>query len=250
VKINIFYVCCLLLICLIACSKKQTVTIISSPDQEFHNALDQLQVKKYNKAIELFQNLVFNYPGSSYAADAQFYLADAYFQKKDYQSAIPEFEFFINSFTGNQYLEDAIYKLALCYFNIAPTVGKDQVILSKTLDVLEDLQERFPETKYQDQVADLRKRVFERWAEKSYLIGKLYFTSGEFQSARVYLDYVLNEYPNTKWAIHSKFLIGQIYEKTDSTSQAITIYESLKNDSTDASVSELAKQRLEHLQPK
>ena len=239
-----------IVLCFIACSKKQTVITSSSPDQDFTIALDLLQSKKYNKAIELFQNLVFNYPGSSYAADAQFYLADAYFQKKDYQSAIPEFEFFINSFTGNEYLEDAIYKLALCYFNITPAVGKDQVILSKTLDALEDLQERYPATKYQEQITDLRKKVYERWAEKSYLIGKLYFTSGEFQSARVYLDYVQNQYPDTKWARHSQFLIGQIYEKTDSILQAIAIYESLKDDSLNIEVSKLAKERLQRLQPK
>lgn len=242
-----FIIYFLLLVSFVTCSKKQTITVSISPNEEFQKGLNYLQSKKYNEAIEVFQNLVFNYPGTSYGADAQYYLAETYFQKKDYQSAITEFEFFINSFSGNQYLEDALYKLALCYFNITPAVGKDQAILAKSLDVLEDLLDRFPETKYKEDVAKLRKNVMERWAEKSFRIGELYYKSDEYNSARIYFDYVQEQYPNNKWANLSKYFIAQIYEKVDSLPQAIMIYESLKDDSTDLYTSELAKQKLQHL---
>lgn len=226
------------------------VSIIVSPGQEFSRAMDLLQAKKYNKAIESFQNIVFNYPGSSYAADAQFYLADAYFQKKDYNSAIPEFEFFVNSFTGNQHIEEAYYKTALSYFYVTPAVGKDQVVLGKTLEIIDELQERFPETNYSEEIGQLKKKVAERWAEKSYIIGELYFKGGEYASARVYLDFVQNEFPQTKWSSYSKYLLGQIYEKTDSIAQAISLYQTLQNDSTDANIRKLVKQRLDNLKQK
>ena len=239
-----------LFILLFSCTKKSTVSIIVSPGQEFSQAMDLLQAKKYNKAIESFQNIVFNYPGSSYAADAQFYLADAYFQKKDYNSAIPEFEFFVNSFTGNQHIEEAYYKTALSYFYVTPAVGKDQVVLGKTLEIIDELKERFPETKYREDIEQLKNKIAERWSEKSYIIGELYFKGGEYASACVYLDFVQNEFPQTKWSSYSKYLLGQIYEKTDSIAQAISLYQTLQNDSTDVNIRKLVKQRLDNLKQK
>jgi outer membrane protein assembly factor BamD len=250
VKIFRYGVSCLLFIGLLSCAKKQTVEIITSPEQEFSRAMDLLIAKKYINAVEAFQNLVFNYPGSTYGADAQFYLAETYFRKKDYQSAIPEFEFFINSFPGNQHLEEAYYKYALSYFNLAPSVAKDQSMLAKTIEILTGLQEKFPETKYSAEITDLGKKVAERYAEKNYDIGKLYYDGGEYLSARTYLDNVILEYPETKWANWSKYLIGQICEKTDSIPQAINLYQSLVADSTDTELRNLAQDRLQQLAPK
>ncbi|MEO0077028.1 MAG: outer membrane protein assembly factor BamD [candidate division WOR-3 bacterium] len=245
--------CWLCLLCLtisLNCSKKQLVISSDSPEQQFNTALDFLLAKKYNKAIPILQNIIFNYPGTSYAADAQFYLADAYFQKKDYYSAIPEFEFFINSFSGSQYQEDAIYKLALCYYHIAPAVIRDQNYLVKALETLDDLQERFPETKYQSAVAELRQKIYDRWAEKSFRIGELYYKGEEYNAARVYFDYVQSEFPNSKWSALSKFYLGQIYERTDSIAQAIAIYQELLSDTTDIPMQKMVAQRLARLEKK
>ncbi|MCX8014549.1 MAG: outer membrane protein assembly factor BamD, partial [candidate division WOR-3 bacterium] len=239
-----------ILVIFLNCGNRQTIVVTNSPEQAFNIAMDFFQTKKYNKAIEQFRNIVFSYPGTSYAVDAQFYLADAYFQKKDYYAAITEFEFFINSFTGSQYQEEAIYKLALCYFNIAPSVIKDQNMLLKSLDLLAELQERFPETKYQTEILRLRQKIYDRWAEKSFRIGELYYKGEEYTAARVYFDYVQNEFPNTKWANFSRLYIGQIYERTDSIDQAINIYQVLLNDSTDLNVQKIAQQRLSNLEKK
>jgi len=224
--------------------------MISSPEQEFNRANDLLNAKKYNKAAEVFQNIVFNYPGSTYGADAQFYLAETYFRKKDYQSAIPEFEFFINSFPGNQNLEDAYYKYGFSYFNLVPSVAKDQTMLVKTIEILDELQEKFPESKYASEITNLRKKVAERYAEKNYNIGKSYFNGGEYSAARVYLDNVISEYPITKWANWSKYLTGQVYEKIDSLNQAIDIYHSLVSDTIDTELKSLVQNRLKVLEQK
>lgn len=247
-KHSLFYCLCILLF--FSCSKKPTINLVTSPQEAFSQALDLYNAKKYNKAIEEFQNIIFNYPGTTYGADAQFYLADAYFQKKDYQSAIPEFEFFINSFVGNQFLEDAYYKLSISYFYLAPQVGKDQIILEKTIEILDNLQEKFPETKYSNDIIELRKKIAERWAEKNYVIGQLYFKGGEYSSARIYFYNVITDYPETIWANWSRYLMGQIYEKSDSLSQAINMYQSLISDSIESDVKKLAQKRLEVLENK
>jgi len=240
----------LLFILTLSCSKQQTITIIATPEQDFNQALNLLQTKKYDKAINALQNIVFNYPGSNYAADAQFYLADAYFTKKDYQSAIAEFEFFINSFAGSQFLEEAYYKRALSYYYIVPAVVKDQTMLSKTLEILDELEERFPSTRYQEDIIQLRSKIADRWAEKSYNTGVLYFKGGEYDASRVYFDFVLNEYPETKWINNCKLYIAQIYEKNDSLYKAESLYNTLLSDSIDVKIRNFAQERLGKIKPK
>lgn len=234
----------LILLSIIGCSKKPAIDISTSPQEEFSRAMDLLQAKKYRQAATAFQDVVFNFPGSSYAADAQFYLSETYFLKKDYHSAIPEFEFFINSFPGNQYLEDAYYKLALCYFRVAPSINRDPSIIEKASEILELLEERFPDTRYHDEIIQMRREIAERWAEKQYRIGELYYKGEEYSAARIYFNVVLDEYTTTKWAGMSKYMIGQILEKSDSTNQAIDIYQTLITGQNDPEVIQLAQKRI------
>lgn len=220
------------------------IDVSTTPQEEFSRAMDLLQAKKYSQATNAFQNVVFNFPGSNFAADAQFYLGETYFQKKDFQAAIPELEFFINSFSGSQYLEDAYYKLALSYLKIAPSITRDLSIIEKTSEVLEMLEERFPDTRYREEIINIRSEISNRWAEKQYRIGELYFKGDEYGAARIYFNVVQQEYALTKWAEMSKFMVGQIFEKTDSVNQAIAVYENLIAQPIDSSVTILAHKRL------
>ncbi len=243
---KLHYLMIFIIICLycLNCSNKPAIDLSTTPQEEFSRAMDLFQARNFRQAAVAFQNVVFNFPGSGYAADAQFYFAESYFQKNDFHSAIPEYEFFINSFPGNQYLEDAYYRLAVSYFKIAPSINRDPSIIEKTIEVLENLDERFPQTKYRDDITSIRKEITNRWAEKYYRIGELYFKGEEYGAARVYFNVVQDEYIQTQWAQMSQFMIGQIYEKTDSLSQAIDMYQSLILKATDSIVIELTQKRL------
>jgi outer membrane protein assembly factor BamD len=229
---------------MVGCSKKPVIDLAATPQEEFSRAMDLFQMKNYRHAAVAFQNVVFNFPGSGYAADAQFYLAESYFLKKDFNSAIPEYEFFINSFPGNQYLEDAYYKLALSYFKITPSVNRDPSIIEKTAEVLEILEERFPETKYREEIINIRWEITSRWAEKQYRIGELYYKGEEYGAARIYFNVVQDNFPQTKWAEMSRFMVGQILEKNDSLDQAIDIYHTLISEAADSTVVQLVEKRL------
>lgn len=233
-----------------SCSKKLTTEIVISPQEAFSKAMDLFQAKKYRQAINAFQNVVLNFPGSVFAGDAQYYLAESYFQSKDYQSAITEYEFFINSFVGSQYLEDAYYKLAWSYYKTAPSIHRDPSILDKVMEILETLEDRFPQTKYKNEITQMRREINSRWAEKHFRIGELYYKGGEYEAARIYFDYLGETYPQSKWADLGKYYIGQIMEKTDSISKAIEIYQSLLNQVQDQEIIRLAQRRLQILEKK
>ncbi len=230
---------------LISCQRSQIKENITfSPQEHLTQALEKLQAKKYNDAIKMFEEIIFNYPTTQWAVEAQYYLAEAYFQKKDYRSAITEYEFFINNFSTSQYLEDAYYKLAVCYLKTAPSIKRDLRAIQKSWEILETLQENFPNTKYADEIQQLKNEILGRWAKKYYDIGLLYYRGGEPEASRVYFNYVIQEYPNTQWANWSKFMIAQILQRKDSILQAQELYQDLLSDSLDPALRKLIQKQL------
>ncbi|MCS7258786.1 MAG: outer membrane protein assembly factor BamD, partial [candidate division WOR-3 bacterium] len=215
-KIQVFLV--MGIIVSILCCKSAVVksTELQSPQEELERAIGEIQAKKYSSAIKILEEIIFNYPATPYAVEAQYYLAEAYFQKKNYIQAIAEYEFFINNFSTSRYLEDVYYKLAVCYLKAAPSIARDPQYIQKSWETILVLEENFPNTKYASEIQKMKNEITNLWAKKYYDIGVLYYRGGENDASRVYFDYVINEYPTTKWAQWSKFMIAQILKSKDS----------------------------------
>ena len=78
------------------------------------------KARQFQKAEDEFTYLIFNFPGSSQAADAQFYLADCYFESKEYEQAESEFDFYLKNFPNGRFQEEATFKRALAALRRAP----------------------------------------------------------------------------------------------------------------------------------
>jgi outer membrane protein assembly factor BamD len=228
-----------------ACQKYNLKTITGPlPDKNFEQAMSLFNKGKYNQAIKLFQEIIFNYPTTTYAIDAQYYLGEAYFRKKDYRAAIQEYEFFLSNYPNNPYLEDVYYKLALAYFKYVPAIDRNDSLVQRSWELLEFLEENFCNNVYSAKIKDIKKEIQNRWAQKYYNIGYLYYRGGELDAAKIYFNFVLNEYPDTQWALQSNYMLARIYEARDSISQAVTIYNDILKRNIDSSLRELIYKRL------
>ena len=77
---------------------------------------------------------------------------------------------------------------------------KDQ---SATYDALEELQifiEEYPNSKYDSEATEKIESLRNKLALKKYEIAKLYIKSENFDSAKIYLDQLLNQYYDTDYA--------------------------------------------------
>ena len=84
--------------------------------QLFELGKKEYDKKKYLKAIELFQTVVYDYPGESIVDTAQYFLALSYFGNKEYELSAVEFNRLIVNYPSSAYFEHAIFMKAVSAF--------------------------------------------------------------------------------------------------------------------------------------
>jgi outer membrane protein assembly factor BamD len=200
--------------------------------QEWFDAgIKYLNDKKYDKAVDAFQRIALEYATTRYAADAQFYLAETYFAERDYVSAASEYEFLTTNYATSPFYEEASYKTALCYFRKSPNAALDQSDLGHAQELLELLRERDPNTQFLPQIDSLNAQIESRFAKKEYDAGMLYARAGEFASAKVYFQHILDQYPSASVKDEVRLQLAICLDRTGEKDQARQIYTDLSQNS-------------------
>jgi len=228
------------------CPKKQEVQPAVPPSAQdlFDAGVKDLNDKKYDKAIDVFQRLTLEYATTRYAADAQFYLAETYFASKDYEQAASEYEFLTTNYATSPFFEEASYKTALCYFRKAPKAALDLSDLQHAQDLLGLFRERFAGSKFMPDVEKLDSQIVSRFARKEFDAGMLYAKAGEYVSARAYFEHVLEQYPKSSTIDDVQFQLAICYENTGEKDKARQLYTDLGSKSSDAKLKDRAARRL------
>ncbi len=224
---------------------------IAPPLQDAQQAIDQasgdLEAKRYRQAEDRFTFIIFNFPGSRQASDAQYYLAEAYFRSGNYTQAQDEFDFYLKSFPNGRFQEDATYKLALSYLKSAPGHVRDQARALKAREIVEEFLQAYPDSPLRGQAEQLRADVAERLALKEFDAARLYYISGEYKSALVYYDYVLETYPAAQWPGPERYQLAVcLLETADSAKARVALGEIVTGNYSPA-VKNLARTRLSRI---
>jgi outer membrane protein assembly factor BamD len=215
---------------LISCTTRQSLPPLSAPD-EFERAMSYFENKKYDRAAQAFERIIFYHPTSEYVDDAQYWLGRSYFEEKDYTQAAAEFDYLLRNFSNSIFAEEAYLYRAESYFFSAPSYDRDQTDLMKALNSLNEFLTLYPNSEHTDEVRELILDGRNRLAEKEVENGKLYIKLKKPHAALLYFDYVLETYPETDAANEARFYKAQVYEKTGKIDEALTLYRELLEDS-------------------
>jgi len=224
---------------------------IAPPLQDAQQAIEQatgdLEAKRYRQAEDRFTCIIFNFPGSRQASDAQYYLAEAYFRSGDYVQAQSEFDFYLKSFPNGRFQEDATYKLAVSYLKSAPGHIRDQARALKAREVIEEFLDAYPDSPLRSEAEQLRGDVNERLALKEFDAARLYCISGEYKSALVYYDYVMETYPAARWPGPERYRLGVCLLETRDSAKARVVFGEIVSGNYKPAVKNLARARLRQI---
>lgn len=175
----------------------------------FTQAKAKYDQHKYASAIELFQTVVYNYPGETIIDTAQYYLALAYFGNQEYALAGTEFNRYLINYPTSAYAANAQFMKAVSAFEDTPkSSGLDQTELDDVIRQLKDFITDHPESEV---LSDARKYLAaaeERLAEKYYNGGITYSRLGAADAAKIYFQKVIDEYTDSKYAPMASFNIA------------------------------------------
>jgi len=235
----------LLLLALAGCPKRAQVQPIP---QDAQQAIDQatasLEAKRYSQAENQFTSIIFNFPGSRQASDAQYFLAETYFRSKDYLQAQSEFDFYLKNFPNGRFQEEATYKLAVSYLRSAPSHVRDQSRALKAMEVINQFLEDYPDSPLRAEAGKLLGDIAERLALREFDAARIYYTSAEYKSALVYYKHINETYPAERWPGIERYRFAVSLLETADTTRAREVLSALVTGSSDPAIEKLARAAL------
>lgn len=134
-------------------------------------------------AAELFDEVERQHPYSPLATDAQLLSAYALYDAQEYDEAVIALDRFIALNPGNEDVDYAYYLRALCYYEQISDVERDQRMTELSLEALEEVIARFPDTDYGRDAILKRDLTLDQLAGKDMTIGRWYLRQGHVNAA-------------------------------------------------------------------
>ena len=170
---------------LAACSSSdEAPEYVERPVEDLYNAaMNTLLSGDFKEAARLFDEVERQHPYSVWASKAQLMGAYAHYHDNNYEDTIAALDRFIQLHPGNRDVAYAYYLKSLSYYEQISDVGRDQKMTILALQSLEELQRRFPKSKYGRDAALKADLARDHLAGKNMSIGRFYQSRGHYVAA-------------------------------------------------------------------
>jgi len=154
--------------------------------QYYIGYINEKKLGYYIQALLEYQELINNYPDSSYTDDAQLGIGNCYYVTYDYSHAIEAYQKLIDDYPESSLLAIAQYSIAQSYRKLA---NYEQAILE-----FNKVIESYPESDYA--------------APAQYYIGYSHYQAQDYSQAILEFQKVIDYYPNSTWPSESERFIA------------------------------------------
>ena len=221
-----------LFISLVSCAVRKS-KLPRDVESQFNYAMELYNQGKYSKAIEIFKNIVFNYPTSEYVDKAQYYLAKSYKESRDYDDAILEYQFLISTFPTSEYAEIGYIELAESYLKKSSDPRKDLKNIHLAIKYAQNFVAKYPDSPYKEKAQEVIHEAREILAERLLYIAETYKKLGHLNSALVYIDILLQQYPDVPAHLRALILKAEILFEQGKREEAKSVVENLSPNKID-----------------
>lgn len=196
-----------------SCSVTQKVIKTNDPFIIYDHALTLYEAENWKKSVLLFEIVEPYVAGSSREDSLLFFKARSNFKLADYDVAIQELDEFRRSFGRSVFLEDAEGIYTLSHYYQAPGTTRDQTLTMQAISVIDEFISRYPESENISKFLDMRKELYLRLHEKSFLNAYTYYKIGRHKSAIVAFRNAMKEYPYSEFREKISFyIVASSYE--------------------------------------
>ena len=220
----------------------------------FDRGTEALNKERWIDAREYFRQVVDNYPGSSFRADAKLGVADAFLGEGGTESLVlsaNEYREFLTFYPTHARADYAQYKLAMTHHRQMRAAARDQTETREALKEFETFFERYPNSPLTPEVKERWREARDRLSESSYLVGLHYFRSNLLAGAISRFQEVLKEDPGYTRKDDVYFYLAESFYKAgrpEAKAQAVTYYDRLVKEFEVSERLEDARKRLAELQ--
>lgn len=189
-----------------ACSKFQQTMKSTDMEMKYAAAVKYYEKKDYYHALQLFEELISVYRGTSKAEMSYYYYTYCTYYVDDFTMAAYHFNNFVQSYPSSSHAEEMQYMYAYCFYLDSPVSSLDQSSTIEAIDKFQIFTNKFPNSK---KVDDANKRIDElrvKLEEKSFNNARLYYKTENYQAAVVAFNNMLKDYPSSIYKEEALFL--------------------------------------------
>ena len=195
----LFFIPVFILLVISGCSSSIDTTNMTGENRLAY-AIKLYDDEDYLEAINEFQAILLQYPGSSISDDAQFYLAKTRFDRTEFILAAFEFSKLIKNMPASEFVAESQFMLAECYYQLSPNFNLDQKYTKKAVQEFQAFIDFFPTN---ERVPEAEKKIDElnnKQAEKDFSIARIYEKMDYLKAALIYYEDVIETYHDTPYA--------------------------------------------------
>jgi outer membrane protein assembly factor BamD len=203
-------------------------------DQLVTYGLERMEAEKWDDAARAFETFIFQFPTHPRYQEVRFRLGEVYFERDDYLSAASEFARLADDFPGGELADDSRYKVCQAYSEVSPDPQLDQEYTRTAIVHCESLIGYYPDSEFAQPARALITTLTNKLAQKMFLTGRNYLRQGYHDSAIIYFDDVLQQYPATAAAPRALAGLFEAYTEIGYSEDAAAAKERLLRDYPDS----------------
>ena len=202
----------LAVVALAACGSRQTPITELSADELWVRGIDAFNAEDWDEAIRYLDRYVLAGGADPRVYQARYYLGQARFEEEEYVTAAAEFTRLASDLGRNDLADDARYMACRAYNQLSPDPALDQEYTRAAIQHCTALAEIFPDSEFADEATEIVEGLWHKLAEKVYEGGEWYMRRGAYDSAIIYFEDVVEQYPDTEFAPRALGQLIEIYE--------------------------------------
>ena len=183
----------------------------SSPEIQFTQAMLMFDNQQYEIATDKFKNIERIYPLSNEAIQSQIMLGFINYILLDYDTAIFQFSRIINKYPSLKNIDYVYYMKALCFYEQISHEGLDGKFNDLALENLDQVIQRFPDSKYAKDSFQKKILVKSNIAAKHMSIARFYQKEKKYTAALNRYKLVIDSFQETKFAPEALYRVSEIY---------------------------------------
>jgi outer membrane protein assembly factor BamD len=174
--------------------------VLKSKDKEYKLKMaEQYYVNKdYDKAQQLYTDLLPLYKGDPRFEDIYYKYAYTSYYQKDYMNAENLFKTYGENFPNNPRVEETEFMRCMAYYKQSPKVDLDQTNTVKTIALLQAFISTHPDSKRITEANEIIDKCRAKLELKEFDNAKLYYDLGFYKAAGVAFAVLMDDFPDSE----------------------------------------------------
>ncbi len=157
-----------------------------------------------DKALELYQHIVKNAPFGSYGDQAQFQIGELYKRQGEYELSRKAYQTVVDEYPQSELVPKARYQIAYSSMLASKKSQYDEQHAQQAIQEFEEYKDKFPVEPQALEADESIKTIRSEKAERDLKVALFYEDQKKWNSAKVYYEDLIRNYPETRAAAQAK----------------------------------------------